>query len=75
MLKFAMNRIDEYLLDKESKMLLQLHDELVIEVKEGEEFVVPEVKRLMEAAYKHKHLPQIAEIAWSKENMAQKLKW
>lgn len=75
MLKFAMNKIDEYLLDKESKMLLQIHDELVIEVREGEEYILPEIKRMMEEAYKHKHLPQVAEVSWSKESMAQKLKW
>jgi DNA polymerase I-like protein with 3'-5' exonuclease and polymerase domains len=75
MLKFAMNKIDDYLLDKESKMLLQLHDELVIEVREGEEYILPEIKRMMEEAYKHKHLPQVAEVSWSKESMAQKLKW
>ena len=75
MIKFAMNEIDAYLLDKESRMLLQLHDELVIEVKEGEEYILPEIKRIMESAYPYKLLPQIAEISWSKESMAQKLKW
>lgn len=75
MIKFAMNEIDAYLLDKESCMLLQLHDELVIETHESEEYILPEIKRIMESAYPYRLLPQIAEISWSKESMAQKLKW
>jgi DNA polymerase-1 len=75
MIKFAMNEIDAYLKDKKSKMLLQIHDELVVETHESEEYILPEIKRIMESAYPYKLLPQIAEISWSKESMAQKLKW
>lgn len=75
MLKFAMNKIDDYLKDKKSKLLLQIHDELVVETHESEEYILPEIKRLMEEAYVCKHLPQIAEVSWSKLNMAEKLKW
>lgn len=75
MIKFAMNEIDAYLKDKKSKMLLQIHDELVIETHESEEYILPEIKRIMESAYPYKLLPQIAEISWSRESMAQKLKW
>lgn len=75
MIKFAMNEIDAYLKDKKSKMLLQIHDELVVETHESEEYILPEIKRIMESAYPHRLLPQIAEISWSKESMAQKLKW
>jgi len=75
MIKFAMNDIDFYLADKQSRMLLQIHDEVVIEVKYGEEFIIPVIKKYMEAAYKHRRLPQVAEVSWSKESMAQKLKW
>ena len=74
MLKFAMNRVDEYLLDKESKMILTVHDELVVETKRGEEFIIEEVKRIMEEAYPFKLLPQSAEVSFG-ENLADKHAW
>ena len=45
MLKFAMNDVDNLLLNKKSKMLLQIHDELVLEVHESEHYIIPEVKK------------------------------
>jgi len=75
MLKFAMNKIDDYLKDKKSKLLSQIHDELIVETSEGEEYILPEIKKIMEESYAYKRLPQIAEVSWSKTSMAEKLKW
>jgi DNA polymerase I len=52
-IKIAMKRIDDFLVekgyDKDAFLLIQVHDELVLEVREGmEEKVIPEVKRIME---------------------------
>lgn len=38
----------EFLKDKESAMLLPIHDELVFRIKNGEEHIVKEIKRIME---------------------------
>lgn len=52
MLKIAMNRIQAYLEREKlrSKMLLQVHDELVFELYEGEEALIDVVVELMENA-------------------------
>ena len=74
-IKVAMNRVDEYLKDKESKMLLSIHDELVIEVKYGEEFVVNEIKAIMEGIWVHRRLPLLVDVEWSDKNLADKHAW
>jgi DNA polymerase-1 len=73
--KMAMNRTAAYLCDKESRMLVSIHDELVLEVKYGEEYVVEEVKRIMETIYPYKRLPLTAEIEYSYDNLADKSSW
>lgn len=74
-IKIAMNRVDEYLLDKQSKMLLSIHDELIIEVKYGEEYVIDEIKRIMENIYPFKRLPLLVDVEISRKNMADKESW
>jgi len=52
LIKLAMVRVDEYIkkerLEKEVRLLLQVHDELVYEVKKGKEEVLTEIKEIME---------------------------
>lgn len=74
-IKIAMNRVDEYLKDKESRMLLSIHDELILEVKYGEEFVVDEIKRIMETIYPYKRLPLLVDVEYSYTNLADKSAW
>lgn len=74
-IKIAMNRVDEYLKDKESRMILTIHDELIFEVKYGEEFVVDEIKRIMETVYPYKRLPLLVEVEYSYTNLADKSNW
>ena len=51
MIKIAMINIHKYLEDKKSKMVIQVHDELVFDVKRSElEELKSEIKRLMESA-------------------------
>jgi hypothetical protein len=47
----ATNRIDDLLMDYESKMILTIHDELVFEIKFGEEHLIDEIKKIMETEY------------------------
>jgi DNA polymerase-1 len=49
--KIAMNRCDDFLLDKKSNMLLTVHDELVFEVHKSELDIVPKLKEIMENVY------------------------
>jgi DNA polymerase-1 len=54
-IKLAMIRIHDYLLDEnlKSKMLLQVHDELIFEIHDEERESVPaKIKGMMESAYK-----------------------
>lgn len=74
-IKIAMNRVDEYLKDKESKMLLSIHDELILEVKFGEEYVVDEIKKIMEGIYPYKRLPLLVDVEYSYKNLADKEAW
>ena len=52
--KIAMKRIDEYLtankLENDAALILQVHDELVYEIREGmTDRIVPEIKKIMES--------------------------
>lgn len=50
MLKLAMLKCDELLKDRPTRMLLNVHDELVFEVKNGDEDVIPLLRHAMETA-------------------------
>lgn len=49
--KVAMNRLDDYLADHKTKMLLQVHDELLFETPYGEEWIGPKLQEIMESVY------------------------
>jgi DNA polymerase-1 len=53
--KVAMNRLDDYLNGKLSRMVLQVHDEILFEVHKTELDIVPELKRIMESIYPPKN--------------------
>ncbi|HYC80076.1 MAG TPA: DNA polymerase I [Candidatus Binatia bacterium] len=60
-IKMAMREIDEKLVNGDVRMLLQVHDELVFEIKKGrEKDVVKKIKEIMESSYKLK-VPIVAE--------------
>lgn len=56
-LKVGMNRIDDYLIDKPEKLLLCVHDELVLEVREDNPQIFRDVVKLAEDVYPHHYLP------------------
>jgi DNA polymerase-1 len=50
-IKNAMVQLHEFLIPHETKIALQVHDELVFYLKDGEEFLIPEIKKIMESIY------------------------
>ena len=77
-IKVAMVNIDNFLKDKKSKMLLQVHDELLFEVHKDEEEIVPILKYIMESvSYEdpHLHLPYTVGVDWSDKNWQDKQPW
>lgn len=53
--KVAMNQVHDYLQGKRSKLVLQVHDELLFEVPPEEYDIVPTLRRIMEDVYTPKH--------------------
>ncbi len=63
--KFAMNRLHQYLSDKRSRMLVQVHDEIVFEIHFSEAHIVPQLKKIMEDVYPYKHIPLTCSVSHS----------
>lgn len=73
--KIALNRMDEYLLDKKSRLLLTIHDEAILEVHESEVASVPKAcKEIMENVYPYKYLPLTCGVEWSAKSLGDKIK-
>lgn len=73
--KIAMNRIDEYLLTKKSRMTMTIHDELVLECHESEVEEVPKVvQEIMATAFTSKFIPLTVDMEWSATSLADKVK-
>lgn len=73
--KVAMNEIDEYLLDKKSKMIMTVHDELPIEIHETEVGTVPRyIKQIMESVYPARYVPLTTGMEYSEKSLADKNK-
>lgn len=63
--KKAMVKIDYLLESYESRMLLQVHDELIIEVRYGEEKLIKKIKEIMENIYPSRQLQLTAGADYS----------
>jgi len=50
-IKIAMNKIDDLLLGTRSSMLIQCHDEVLLEIHKDELDLVPKIKTIMESVY------------------------
>lgn len=73
--KIAMNRIDEYLLDKKSRMIMTVHDELPIEVHHEEAGFVPkDVHEIMQGVFKSKYIPLTVSMEHSLKSLGDKTK-
>ena len=54
-IKSAMVEIHDLLIDKKSAMLIQVHDELIFEIHDEEEYLIPQLVKIMESVYKPKN--------------------
>lgn len=55
--KAALIAVDKILKKTNSHLLLQIHDEFVLEIREDELSILPEIQEAMEKAYPHRYLP------------------
>lgn len=73
--KKALIGVDDYLLDKKSKMVLQIHDEIPTEIHESELDTVPrKITEIMESVYPHFVLPLTAGAEFSWKSLGDKKK-
>jgi DNA polymerase-1 len=51
-IKFAMPKIHDFLLDSRSRMILTVHDEILLEMSPDEMHLVPKIREIMESVYR-----------------------
>lgn len=70
LVKVAMNQIDDYLVGRKSRMVAQVHDEVVCEVHESEAHILPDLKAILEGVYPYKRLKLTAGLETSRKSLA-----
>ena len=73
--KISMVEIFNLLKKHQSKLRLQVHDEFVISGHKKEEFLIPQIIKIMESAYKSKHLPLTVGVDFSTKQWGNKKEW
>jgi DNA polymerase-1 len=63
--KKAMNLLHARLASTKSRMLLQIHDEILFEIHESELHIVPGLRAIMEQTYPYKQLPLTCSVSHS----------
>lgn len=66
---------DQVLRDFKSRLVMNVHDELVFEIDYAEEHIIPMIVKVLEAVYPHKHVPLTFGVDASTKNLADKEKW
>lgn len=74
-MKKAMNTIDQMLLDlkAKSRMVLNIHDEVVFEIHQDEIFICEKVIKIMEETYPARYLPMKVDAEYSFTSLADKV--
>lgn len=67
--KIAMNRIDDLLAHRNSRMTMMIHDEFVFEIAPTEEGLVHDIQWIMETVYPSKYLTLTTEASWSEKSL------
>jgi DNA polymerase-1 len=71
-LKQAIIKLDEYLMDKKTKMVIPIHDEIQFDVFKGEEWVIPECEKIMAEAFHWCLVPVTAGVEITYDRWANK---
>jgi DNA polymerase I len=74
-MRTAMIGCYELLLGTKSRMLMQIHDELLFEVHVSEVHLVEQLKEVMKAAYPHRLLPMDCDVEWSDKSWQELRPW
>lgn len=74
-IKKVMVELHAFLADKKSRMLVQVHDELLFELHKNEVDLVPQIKGIIEGVYPHKYLPLTCSIESSDISWQDKKEW
>lgn len=72
-MKVAQNRIADFLEGRKSRMLVQVHDELLFEIHETEEHLCQEIKVIMEGVFPSQYLPLTVSNAYATLSWADKI--
>lgn len=75
--KVSMNLIDDFLNQQaaRSSLLLNVHDEIILEMDYNEANYLYDIKQFMEETYPHKRLPLTCGIEWSNKSLADKVEF
>lgn len=75
--KVSMNLIDDFLNQQaaQSSLLLNVHDEIILEMHYDEAEYLYDIKRMMEDTYPHQRLPLTCGIEWSDKSLADKVEF
>ena len=73
--KVAMCRLDHFLSERKSAIILQLADEIIFEVHETEMHIIPELQSIMEGASPTEHLPMECKVSVSKKSLGDLEAW
>lgn len=63
--KLAMIKLHKFLRDKKSRMVLQVHDEILFEIAFEEKSLITEILEIMETAYPHRFIPLTCSLGYS----------
>ena len=73
--KIAIVRCYEHISRYKSRMILTVHDSIVFEIVDGEEFLVEELAQIMREAYPYRILPMDVSVEVGEKNMAETEKY
>jgi DNA polymerase-1 len=71
--KIAMNNVHDFLINHRTKMLLQVHDEMLFKVHKNERGIEEEIQKIMQVAYTHKYIPLTCSVEHSFKSWADKV--
>lgn len=66
--KLAMVEVFNFLGGRKSRMVLQVHDEILFEIHKSEINIVPKLQKIMESVYPYRSLPLTCSVAYSEKS-------